>query len=192
MKAKQRTDTNNTYQTIGLLETFYMMNSINSSILFSNSSEKVLLTNVYVCGLVIYVQPRVMSVPCEWPTQSIYYEKFTSQPILSKYLLSPKSHYYTRDVNTQGRQMSHNPLHRHISCNQRNRVQISIMFLHCIERRCHLYNPQDGGGKTLKLIWAYDFSGNYMHEGRYKNSKLSVISMLYSISFSSNMYFRVT
>ncbi len=55
MKAKQRTDTNNTYQTIGLLETFYMVNNINSSIFFSNSSEKVLLTNVYVCGLVIYV-----------------------------------------------------------------------------------------------------------------------------------------
>jgi hypothetical protein len=60
LKVKQRTDTNNTYQTIGLLETFYMMNNMNSSIFFSNSSEKVLLKNVYVCGLVIYVQPRVM------------------------------------------------------------------------------------------------------------------------------------
>jgi hypothetical protein len=26
-----------------------------------------------------------------------------------------------------------------------------IMFLHCIERRCHLYNPQDGGRKTQKI-----------------------------------------
>ncbi len=55
MKAKQRTVRNKTYHTIGLLETFYMMNNMNSSIFFSNSSEKVLLTNVYVCGSVIYV-----------------------------------------------------------------------------------------------------------------------------------------
>jgi hypothetical protein len=60
LKAKQRTDTNNTYQTIGLLETFYTMNNINRSIFFSNSSEKVRLTNVHVCGLVIYVEARVM------------------------------------------------------------------------------------------------------------------------------------
>jgi len=60
LKAKQRTDTNNTYRRIGLLETFYMMNNINSSSFFFNSSEKVLMTNVYVCGFVIYVQPRVM------------------------------------------------------------------------------------------------------------------------------------
>ncbi len=60
MKAKQRTDTDNTYQTIGPLETFYMMNNMNSSIFFCNSSEEVLLANVYVCGFVMYVQPRVM------------------------------------------------------------------------------------------------------------------------------------
>jgi hypothetical protein len=79
LKAKQRSDTNNTYQTIGLLARFYMMTYINSSIFFSNSSEKVLLTNVYVCGFVIYVQPRVMYVRCECATQSIYYDQLTSQ-----------------------------------------------------------------------------------------------------------------
>jgi hypothetical protein len=55
LKPKERIDTKNTYQIVGLLQTFYMKNRINSSIFFSNSSEKVLLTNVYVCGLVIYV-----------------------------------------------------------------------------------------------------------------------------------------
>jgi hypothetical protein len=55
LKPKERIDTKNTYQIIGLLQTFYKKNRINSSIFFSNSSEEVLSTNVYVCGSVIYV-----------------------------------------------------------------------------------------------------------------------------------------
>ncbi len=60
MKPKERINTKNTYQIIGLLQTSYMKNRINSSIFFFNSSEKVLLTNVYVCGSVIYVATVMM------------------------------------------------------------------------------------------------------------------------------------
>jgi hypothetical protein len=52
-------------------------------------------------------------------------------PCLSQYLLSPKSHYYTLDVNTQARQTSHNRSHRHVWCNQRNTESKSKATLSC-------------------------------------------------------------
>ncbi len=99
-------------------------------------------------------------------------------PCLSQYLLSPKSHYYTPDVNTQGRQTSHNRSHRHMMQSKEHRVRIKshiIIFLHCIERRCHLYIPQDGRRKTQKIqmqdswcIWQWKngtgFSGKKFSE----------------------------
>jgi len=76
-------------------------------------------------------------------------------PCLSQCLLSSKSHYYTTDVDTQRRQRSHNCSHRlYMMQSKEHWVQIksnSIMFLHWIERRCHLYNPQDEGRKTQKI-----------------------------------------
>jgi hypothetical protein len=132
-----------------------MTNNMNSSIFFSNSSEKVLLTNVYVCGLVIYVQRRVMYVPCECPTQCIYYEQFTSQPMLVTLpsftkitLLHYRCEYPSTTHVTQLLSQTY------MMQSKEHWVQIKsniIMFLHCIERRCHLYNPQDGGRKTQKM-----------------------------------------
>jgi hypothetical protein len=160
-------------------------------------------------------------------------------PCLSQYLLSPKSHYHTPDVNTQGRQTSHNRSHRHIWCNQRNTEFKSKATLSCsctayrgdatsTTHRMEVVKPrkyrcrnhgvhgsekmQQGflGRSLVKLttsntsIWDLHYREPGMYwshlmislettcmKGRYKNSKISVISMLYSISFSSNMYFSI-